>query len=207
VTGKLVTFEGVDGSGKSTQIKKVFDYLKEKGVKVKLVREVGGTDLGVHLRTYLKDMKNRPMSPWVELALIEADRAVLYHEKIIPYLDDGWIVLCDRGPFGSLVYQGYGRGLSRNIINNMTKGVMQHVVPDLAIVYYLMVNEAIERLEKRGGRDDDPFECDNTFLDNVCEGFKEVAANTDYAQMLSAKGDIESIFNDTMGLIKPLLNL
>ena len=129
----LITFEGIEGSGKSTQIKLLYEYLKLKGHDVIQTREPGGTIFGERLRDiFLKQDAN--IFPLTELLVIMAMRAQLVEELIIPALNAGKTVLCDRFADASYVYQGYGRGIDLGVIENLNRLATKGIRPDLTIL-------------------------------------------------------------------------
>ncbi|HPJ81488.1 MAG TPA: dTMP kinase, partial [Saccharofermentans sp.] len=109
--GKFITFEGIDGCGKSTQLAITARFLEERGQTPLIIREPGGTSIGEKIRTILLDKKNDEMCAITELLLYEAARAQITQEKIKPSLEQGNIVLCDRFFDSTFAYQGYARGL------------------------------------------------------------------------------------------------
>ncbi len=176
--GKLITFEGIDGSGKSTQITLLSDYLLSLGYRVVLLREPGGTEIGERIRQILLDMRHDNMTAETELFLFEAARAQLTREVLIPALESGAWVISDRFSDSSVAYQGYGRGLSLEMIRSMNTWATAGVRPDLTILLELGNRVRDQRLHKRhvdGERDrlDIESEC---FKQRVCEGFREIAS-------------------------------
>jgi dTMP kinase len=146
--GKLITLEGIDNSGKSTQAKKVFSYLKREGYPAILVREPGGTEISEKIRKILLSQKNHKMSPKTELLLYEAARAQLVNEVILPALKKGKIVICDRFYDSTTAYQAYARGLGLNLIQKLNSFAASGIVPDLTIVLDLKPEAALERAIK-----------------------------------------------------------
>jgi len=146
--GKLITLEGIDNSGKSTQVKKVFSYLKRKGYPAILVREPGGTEISEKIRKILLSQKNHEMSPITELLLYQAARAQLVKEVILPALKRGEIVICDRFYDSTTAYQAYARGLDLNLIQKLNSFASSGIVPDLTIVMDLKPETALERARK-----------------------------------------------------------
>ena len=149
--GLLITFEGAEGSGKSTQIKLLADYLTQRNFKVLVLREPGSTTFSEGIRKILLDKKNHFICEKVELLLYLAARAQLVKEKIIPALKEKTIILCDRFQDSTLVYQGYGLGLDKKIISMMGKFATGDIVPDLT---FLLDIAAKEGLRRAGGSKD-----------------------------------------------------
>jgi dTMP kinase len=132
--GTFVTFEGIEGSGKSTQIVLLANYLKSHGNRVVLTREPGGTPIGDQIRKILLDPANKAIDPAAELLLYAASRAQHLSEVILPALAAGSIVLCDRFSDATLAYQGYGRGLDRKMIRELDRIVTAGMRPDLTLL-------------------------------------------------------------------------
>jgi dTMP kinase len=176
--GKLITFEGIDGSGKSTQITLLSDYLLSLGYRVVLLREPGGTEIGERIRQILLDMRHDNMTAETELFLFEAARAQLTREVLIPALESGAWVISDRFSDSSVAYQGYGRGLSLEMIRSMNTWATAGIRPDLTILLELGNRVRDQRLHKRhvdGERDRLDIESER-FKQRVCEGFREIAS-------------------------------
>jgi len=132
--GTFITFEGIEGSGKSTQIVLLANYLKSLSVKVVLTREPGGTLIGDQIRKILLDPANKALDSRAELLLYAASRAQHLSEVILPALTAGTIVLCDRFSDATLAYQGYGRGLDRDMIRELDRIVTAGIRPDLTVL-------------------------------------------------------------------------
>jgi len=148
--GIFITFEGAEGSGKSTQIKRAAQFFRRKGRQVLLLREPGGTKISEAIRGILLDKKNKEMSSETELFLYLAARAQIVREKILPALQKGKVVICDRFEDSTVAYQGYGRGISLKIIEAMSWLVRGNLKQDLTFVLDIDVRRGL----KRGGRHD-----------------------------------------------------
>lgn len=149
--GRFITFEGAEGSGKSTQIKMLEEYLRKSGFKVLVLREPGSTALSEDLRNVLLDKKNDSLSEKTELLLYLAARAQLVKERIVPALKERKIILCDRFQDSTLVYQGYGLGLDKKMISFLGKFVTDGITPG---VTFLLDISALEGLKRAGGAQD-----------------------------------------------------
>jgi dTMP kinase len=147
--GKFITFEGLDGAGKSTQLKKLAAYLRLKGVDVVITREPGGTSLGTRLRAVLLNSRTSGLSPMAELALMFADRAQDIDEKILPALQRGQWVLCDRFSDSSEAYQGGGRQLGSQAVHELHKILCHDLKPDLTILMLSDLSASIARARRR----------------------------------------------------------
>lgn len=136
-SGYFITFEGPDGSGKSTQIQWLAEYLKGLGQPVLLTREPGGTEISEQVRDLLHDLRHREMQPRAEILLYSAARAQLVGQVIRPYLAGGGTVLCDRYADSTLAYQGYGHGLDLENLRQITSFATQGLQPDLTLLFDL----------------------------------------------------------------------
>ncbi len=151
--GLLITFEGGEGSGKSTQIRETASYFKRKGYKVEIFREPGSTAAGEAIREILLNPKLKTMVWQTELLLFLAARAQLVREKILPGIQKGEIVLVDRFEDSTIAYQGYGRGLDIKKVTGFFPFVRENCVPDLTFFLDLPVSLGLERARKRGKAD------------------------------------------------------
>ncbi len=147
--GILITLEGGEGCGKSTQIKLLYDYLKRQGHAVFLTREPGGTKIGDAIRDVLLDNRNKGMSALCETLLYMASRAELIHQVIAPELKKGKIVLCDRWLDATVAYQGYAGGVDVEWIRSIGKTATQGIVPNLSLYLDLPVKAGLARAKKR----------------------------------------------------------
>lgn len=147
--GLFITFEGTEGSGKSTQISLLADSLKAGGRELTLTREPGGTPIGDQVRKILLDPSNRALDPRAELLLYAASRAQHLAERIAPALEAGKIVLCDRFSDATLAYQGYGRGLDIEMIRALDRIVTAGLRPRLTVLLDLDVVAGLSRARGR----------------------------------------------------------
>jgi len=147
--GKFITFEGLDGAGKSTQLKKLAAYLRQRGVDVIITREPGGTSMGNRLRAVLLNSRTSGLSPMAELGLMFADRAQHIDEKILPALERGQWVLCDRFSDSSEAYQGGGRELGSQVVHTLHRVLCHNLKPDLTILMLSDLTASIARARRR----------------------------------------------------------
>ncbi len=169
--GKLITIEGPDGAGKTTQVKKVSEYLRTKGLKVLVTREPGGTSLGEKLRKLLLTLEGESPVPEAEALIYAASRAQLVKKVIIPALESGYIILCDRFVDSSLAYQGWARGLGIKELTDINGWFLKNNWPDLTIILDVDPSQSLKRLRKEKDR----LERENLeFHKKVREGFLKV---------------------------------
>ena len=145
----FITFEGVEGSGKTTQIQRLKRYLKRRGVPCKVTREPGGPPISEKIRKILLDPNHRKLIPLSELLLYEAARAQHIYEVIKPFLKKGNIVLCDRFNDATLAYQGYGRKIDRELIRKLNRLSSQGIKPDLTFLLDCPSNLGLKRALQR----------------------------------------------------------
>jgi dTMP kinase len=168
LTGLLITFEGIDGCGKSTQARLLTAYLKKLHADVILLREPGGTAPSERIRRILLDPKLTITAP-AELFLYEAARAQVTEELILPALRQGKVVICDRYFDSSTAYQGYGRGLGAQLVERLNRIATGGLNPDLTIVLDVDYDTALARRGKKADR----LETEQkAFFDRVREGYK-----------------------------------
>ncbi|MEM7117092.1 MAG: dTMP kinase [Chloroflexota bacterium] len=141
----FITFEGPEGSGKTTQITQLANWLQAQGQQVTLTREPGGTLIGDEIRSCLHDVKHTEMTAVAELLLYSASRAQLVGQLIRPTLAAGGIVICDRYADSTIAYQGYGRGLDLNDLHTITQIATSGLKPDLTLLLDLDVKRGLER--------------------------------------------------------------
>ena len=178
---RFITFEGGDGSGKTTQLKTLESYLIARGKSCLSTREPGGTSLGELIRQVLLEVSKQPITSPTELFLYLADRAQHIHEVIIPALEQGKIVLCDRHTDSTLAYQGYGRGIDLGLLRSLNDIASQGIKPDLTLLFDCPAEIGLSRTARRqshtaSGRNEDRFEREKIeFHERVRAGFLELA--------------------------------
>src|SRR5579863_7603956 len=143
--GIFITFEGIDGSGKTTQLRILSEHLRQTGREVVEAVEPGGTEIGRQIRAILLDGRNTHLTPRAELLLYFASRAQNVEEVIRPALDAGKIVLCDRFTDSTLVYQGCGRGLGADVVMTLHQLACQGLDPDLTVFVDIDLDESLAR--------------------------------------------------------------
>lgn len=141
----FITFEGPDGSGKTTQAQLLYEYLQKRGCPVFLTREPGGTSIGDQIREVLHSLENTEMLPQTEILLYSASRAQLVGQIIRPHLAQGEIVLCDRYADSTLAYQGHGHGLDLQVLQVITNFATGGLKPDLTFYLNIDVEEGLRR--------------------------------------------------------------
>jgi dTMP kinase len=174
--GRLITIEGIDGSGKSSVAQCLIKFLGQRGHPVLLTKEPGGTELGNTLRTILHTQKDR-VGDVAEFLLFAADRAQHFEQTVIPALNKGMVVISDRMADSSLAYQGYGRGIDRTMIQRVNAWAMQNNTPDL--VLYLRVDPMRAHERVRGRKETlTSFEQEaRAFWQRVIMGYEEIFAS------------------------------
>jgi dTMP kinase len=192
--GKLIVFEGVEGSGKSTQVASLYGWLRETtDLDVLATRQPGGTALGVAIRRLLLEEEDCPLHDRAELMLYGADRAQHMEETIKPHLAKGGLVLCDRYTDSTIAYQGYGRGLDRVLIENINFLATGGLESDLTIWLDVDVEIGLERAKQRG-KFDRMEKTELSFHRRVQQGYADLAAIfPERILRLDASGDEEVI--------------
>jgi len=192
----FITFEGIDFSGKSTQIELLKDYLVEHNKKVEILREPGGTEISEKVRRILLDNKNQKMFAEAELLLFSASRAQLLREKIQPYLQKGIYVISDRFHDSSTAYQGYGRGIPLDAIMKVHQLAIGDTMPDVTFFIDIPVGIANERKKKKSKVKLDRIElADIEFYNRVRSGYLEIARQEERFKVIDGTQNIETIQN------------
>ncbi|HEY7751101.1 MAG TPA: dTMP kinase [Ignavibacteriaceae bacterium] len=192
----FITFEGIDFCGKSTQIDLLKDYLVEKKKKVEVIREPGGTEISEKIRTLLLDNKIENMYRETELFLFASSRAQLVREKIRPYLEKGFYVISDRYHDSSTAYQGYGRGIPIDEIQNVHNLTIGSTLPDITFYIDIPVGVANERKKKKLKGKLDRIELgDMDFYNRVRSGYLEIARKEARVKIIDGTQTIETINN------------
>jgi dTMP kinase len=179
--GRFITFEGPEGSGKSTQLRLLCERLRMAGQDVLETQEPGGTPIGIQIRHVLLDAKNRELCATAELLLMFASRAQNVDESILPALSAGRTVLSDRFTDSTLVYQGVGRGLGAELVYELDRIACRGLVPDLTLVIDIDAETGLARARRRSVRTEDSEtrieEQDVGFHRRVRDAYRQLAAD------------------------------
>jgi dTMP kinase len=177
--GLFITFEGLDGSGKSTQITRLAETLTARGLDVLATREPGGSAIGERIRSILLDSRTSGLSPLAELALMFSDRAQHVEEVIEPALKAGKIVICDRYTDSTEAYQGFGRQLGSQVVVALHRTLCHDLWPDLTLLLESELDASVARARNRNQSShssEGRFESeDAAFFRRVHQGFNEIA--------------------------------
>lgn len=205
---KLISFEGLEGAGKTTQTLELKKRLETLGEEVVELREPGGTDISEQIRKVVLGRENTTMAPTTEVLLFQAARAQIYHEKVLPALQDGKWVLMDRTRDSSLVYQGIVRGFGEKMIEELSDFSTQKTYPQLTILLDLPVEISFERIRKR--RELDRIEEEGSdFHEKVRQAYLQVARKNDHNRWVIVDGDqsIEQIAEEVWERIQKAYSL
>ncbi|MDE6357900.1 MAG: dTMP kinase [Eubacteriales bacterium] len=205
MSGLFITMEGTDGSGKSTQINMLKEYLEKKGYDVVFVREPGGTKIGEKIREIILDPENNEMEHITEALLYASSRAQLVNQVILPALKNGKVVLCDRFVDSSIVYQGIARDLGEDTIAKINRIATGGLKPDITIFLNLSPEKAMER--KKQQKELDRLENEKQYFYNqVYYGYKNLAKkNSKRIKTIDASKNIEDIYNDIITVIEKFI--
>jgi len=219
--GKFITFEGLDGSGKSTQVEKLARSLRAHGISVTVTREPGGTATGERIREVLLHSATAGVNPLTEMALMFASRAQHIHEVILPALAEGRIVLCDRFTDSTEAYQGGGRKLGTRPVLRMHEVLCGNLQPDLTILLDNEVAFSVERArrrnqkhkgarsEKGSEKDENRFEQENrAFFGRVRQAYLAIAAREPHrVHIINARGTPGETHAVIMELVRKKLKI
>jgi len=205
--GKFITFEGGDGSGKSTQIKLASEYLKAEGYDFLLTREPGGTAIGEKIRAILLDPENTEMADMTEMLLYAAARAQIAREVIGPALAEGRLAVCDRWADSSMVYQGAARGLGEAVrhVNEYAAGEL--FLPDATILLDLEPEEALKRAAGADGSKDRIEALGTEYQSRVRSAYLQLAANEpERFHVIDASGSEQEVHERVKAALKAILS-
>ena len=209
--GLFITFEGPDGSGKTTHIKLLHDFMVSKGYSCVCTREPGGTKVGEKLRDILKDTElNSLLSIQTEVLLLQTARAQHVYEIIKPALEKGKVVLCDRYTDSSTAYQGIAHGIGKDVISELNAFATSGLVPDLTILMDIPPKRGLERADNREcGEIKDRWEEQSiTFHEKVRKAFLDLAEeNPDRYRTVLAVGAIEKVHSKIIDIIEKELSI
>jgi len=203
--GKFITFEGSEGSGKSTQIELIQNYLKKQKIPVEFIREPGGVKISEKIRDLLLDVRSVGMGINAETLLYMAARAQLVDEVIEPALKKGKIVLCDRFLDSTIAYQGYGSGLDVTFIKKIGQFVTQNIKPDLTLIFDIdakvgltRIKRAKDRIERRA----------TAYHDRVRQGYLKIAKDeSQRVKVIDSQQSKEEIYELVKGYVNKVLGL
>ena len=203
----FITFEGPDGSGKTTQLNGLMPVLEKQGLDVIRTREPGGTEIGDQIRSVIMDMKNKSMTPRAEILLFCASRAQLVEELIRPSLAAGKIILCDRYADSTMAYQGYGHGLDREALGQLLHFATVGLKPDLTLLFDIPSEAGLRRRlsnhEEWNRMDDYALQ----FHERVRNGYLEMAAaEPDRYVIINADRSKEEIHKEVVLTVMRKLN-
>jgi len=208
----FITLEGIEGSGKTTQLKNITAYLDRKGYDTIVTREPGGTVIGEKIRAILLDPANEGIAPLAELFLYEADRVEHIKKKILPALAAGKTVLCDRFCDATVVYQGYARGLDLDFIQRVHCLILEDLKPDLTLLFDLKPKIGLSRAwdQINNGRrtgDESRFEKETlAFHEKIRAGYLELARlEPQRFHIIDASRDPARVKSDTIACLKQAL--
>jgi dTMP kinase len=203
-SGILITLEGIEGCGKTTQAGLLRSFLTDEGYRVILTREPGGSSISEKIRRILLDTANSGMVALTELLLYEASRSQHVSEVIRPALASGACVICDRFYDASTAYQGYGRGIETGVVTRLNLVATGGLKPDLTIVLDLPVEEGLKRL----GRDLDRIEGETPgFHERVRKGYMRIAdSEPERVRVIDASGSIEETFLEIKPIVEVLIS-
>lgn len=201
----LITFEGLDGSGKSTQARILLERLIEAGKEVEFIREPGGTELGEKIRDMLLDKNHNKMLAETELFLFSASRAQLVRDRIRPAFTAGKVVICDRFYDSSTAYQGWGRGVAVNVVSVINTCASGGLSPDLTFFIDVPL-EIIEQRMYETKKDKDRMESSGReFYTRVRRGYLTLASQEKRFRVLDGTKTIDELSNIVWGEVKSLL--
>ena len=206
MAGLFITFEGTDGSGKSTQMKMLATYLASRGMDVLTTREPGGTPLGNRLREALLQTEEH-VDPLAELLLYAADRAQHVRTVLRPAIAQGRIVLSDRYADATTAYQGAGRGFPPEMIENVINLATDGLKPQLTLLFDLPVEDSLARTRRRGNGDQDRLDAEDLeFHTRVRDAYLKIAAmEPRRVKIVSASGSINETQAQVLDIIIPFL--
>ncbi len=199
----FISFEGLDFSGKSTQVSLLKNYLEENNKSVYLIREPGGTAISEKIRELLLNKKHFEMHSETELLLFYSSRAQLIREVIRPKLEEGIFVLSDRFHDSSTAYQGYGRGLDLNFIGNLNGFVIGDTLPDITFFIDVSLDEIEKRKKLNAKIELDRIESSNRrFYEKVRKGYLELSEKEERFKLIDGNREVHEIFDEILTILQ-----
>ncbi|WKA58634.1 dTMP kinase [Planococcus shenhongbingii] len=206
--GYLITLEGGEGSGKTSILKRLASALEQQGLSVVCTREPGGIDIAEQIRKVILDRDNVKMDARTEALLYAAARRQHLVEKVIPAIEAGKVVLCDRYIDSSLAYQGHARGLGIKEIYAINKFAIDEYMPDLTLYFDVDPKVGLARIEKDAGREVNRLDVESLkFHEAVREGYQLLVGQyPDRIQVIDAERDIETVFQYAFQTVTDFIN-
>lgn len=207
MAGVFITFEGIDGCGKSTQLRLLASELRVRGLDVVTTREPGGTTLGQRLRGVLLDVKEH-VDPLAELLVFAADRAHHVRTLLRPALAAGKVILSDRYADATVAYQGSGRGFKPELISEIVELATEGLRPDLTLLFDLSVPESAVRTRRRNkAKHSDRLDREHQeFHQRVREAYLEIArGQPERVRLIDARGTVQKTHDEVMQVVMPFL--
>ena len=199
----FITFEGIEGSGKSTQIKLLGDNLTQRGHKVEIVREPGGTELGEKIRNIFLSSSEEKIDPFSEVMLLYASRKNLDVNVIRPNLQANNIVIADRYSDATIAYQSHGKGLDAQVIKHIHNFAN---ISNPNLTFYIDINENLSK-QRISGREIDRMEKESLeFFSRVRSGYLEISRNNDRVHIIDGEKSIDQISIDILKIVEGAIN-
>ncbi len=202
--GLFIVFEGGEGTGKTTAIESIYDWIQEKDLKCIKTREPGGIKISEEIRQVILDKDNTKMDGRTEALLYAAARRQHLVEKVIPALNEGYVVLCDRFIDSSLAYQGFARGLGIDEVMSINKFAIGEYMPDLSILFDLEPKIGLERISTSGEREINRLDLEKIdFHEKVREGYNKVyKENRDRIVKINAAQPKEGVLKEIKKILE-----
>ena len=207
MSGTFITFEGIDGSGKTTQLRLLAQFLRAQGCELLVTREPGGTPVGLSLRDALLDVRGE-VDPLTELLVFAADRAQHVRKVVRPAIEKGAVLISDRYADATRAYQGAGRGFSRELIDEIIQLATEGLVPDLTVLFDVTIEESIMRTTRRSAKNKrDRLDIEKEdFHSRVREEYLRIArAEPDRVKVIDASGTVDETQQCLRDIVVPFL--
>jgi len=204
--GKFITFEGTEGSGKTSVIKEIKTHYENLGFKILTTREPGGIRIAEQIRSILLDKNNQEMDPRTEALLFAAARRQHVVEKILPALEEGYIVICDRFVDSSLIYQGDARGIGVDKVFDINYFAIEDALPDLTIFVDVRPEVGLERVFSTPNREVNRLDLESlAFHEKIYQGYLGLVDKYDRIKKVNGENPLGQVVNDTILLIDKIL--
>ncbi|PLT27774.1 dTMP kinase [Peribacillus deserti] len=206
--GMFITFEGPEGAGKTTVLAMLQEYLEEQGFQVLLTREPGGIPIAEQIREVILSTSNTEMDPRTEALLYAAARRQHLVEKVIPALEKGSMVLCDRFIDSSLAYQGYARGLGIDEVSTINEFAIEGLWPDATFYFDIEPEEGLRRISSNSGREVNRLDSENAaFHDKVKEGYMQLIDRYQGRfHIIHAEKELPLVFEEVKAKLLDIIN-